>query len=67
MEFILLFFLMRPCKKNSYFQCTDDQFLCDVKLNGAATCLSILQFCDGIDDCNDGHDEDPFYCDVWVS
>ena len=52
---------------NSYFQCTDVQFLCDNQSDGSATCLSILQFCDGIDDCNDGHDEDPFYCDVLVS
>ena len=52
---------------NSYFQCTDDQFLCDIQSNESATCLTILQFCDGIGDCNDGHDEDLFYCEFWVS
>ena len=58
---------MIPKITNSYFQCTDDKFLCDIQSDGSSTSLSILQFCNGIDDCNDGHDEDPFYCDVWVS
>ena len=51
------------------FQCADDQSFCDGQADGSATCLDIDQYCDGNADCNDGHDEDSFFCGnfEWVS